>query len=109
MCSTKYGGALHQEQLMEVFLARTDGRDLPATPVSQALPPWAMQNLLAPYGIPTQDWAHRSTLQWQPEVGISKEGWFHGIGSIREQPIYSLQGIMPEHIEGVGLQMARRV
>jgi hypothetical protein len=97
MSSTEYGGALHQERLVEVFLARTDGRDLPSTPAPQALPPRAMQNLLAPYGIPTKDWARRPTIQWYPEVAISEEG-FHLVGSIREQPIYSSQGIMPEHI-----------
>jgi hypothetical protein len=62
MSSTEHGGAHHQEQLVEVFLARTDGWDLPATPVPQALPPRAMQNLLAPYGIPTKDWARRPTI-----------------------------------------------
>jgi hypothetical protein len=73
-------GALHQERLVEVFLARTDGRDLPATPVPQALPPRAMQNLLAPYGIPTKDWARRPTIQWYPEAAISEEG-FQLVGS----------------------------
>lgn len=95
--ATEQGGALHQERLIEVFLANTVNRTLPTSPAPQGLPPRAMRNLLLPFGIPKPAWAPCKSVKRYPVPFISEEGW-HIIGTIGEHPIYGSEGIMPDFL-----------
>jgi hypothetical protein len=91
------GSALHQERLVEVFIANSTGRPLPASPVSQGLPTRSMQNLLIPFGVPSSEWAPRAAIQWYPQRQISEEG-FQVLGHLKHRPIYGTEGCMPDEI-----------
>lgn len=91
------GSALHQERLVEVFIANPTGRILPTSPAPQGLPTRAMQNLLIPFGVPSSEWAPRKAIQWLAHPHVSEEG-FHVLGHIKNKPIYGTEGCMPEEI-----------
>jgi hypothetical protein len=98
MSAEQQGSALQQERLVEVFLAVGEGRAMPEPPPPQGLPARPMRNLLLPINkIPRQSRAPQKTVYWPANSSMPIESP-QVVGRVGDQPLYSSEGVMPDHL-----------